>query len=303
MAARGSLEKHERSLQFLAPFGLALGALFRVARASPRAASFLLSAAAPVRRSASRWLARRSARPWQRPAAGWRWSWGPAGRCCWSTVGPAAAASWAFREPLAPRLSRRGARPLGPRRLDGEASSLHMADAVEAVIEHLGIVEASSPTPPARRRPRSRWQAALGSRGSPSSRRPSDLATSPAAWCARSGQPALSSPRPGAASRPLRARWSELRIPAVAPEMTQPLLVIHDAAIARSRGSRARRSRRAGRRGAGHHAGSRASAHPARRAVIGRALEFVARRGRATAAPRRAAARPSPPSRPRDAPS
>jgi pimeloyl-ACP methyl ester carboxylesterase len=218
------------------PLGFVLGLLFRVAPGGAvRAFDFLLMT--PRRRGApqreTEWLA--SAERATLPVAGGRlalWSWGH-GRPVllvhgWSGRGSQLGA---FVPPLVAAGHRVVAFDLpGHGDSTGLRSSLPaMAEAIEAVIEHLGIVEgviAHSAGAPA---------TALALAGGTRQPRvvfvapPSDLA-----WFTRRLVRALGLPARlyrrtrRRIERRIGARWSELRMGVVAPEMTQPLLVIHD---------------------------------------------------------------------------
>ncbi|HZI64237.1 MAG TPA: alpha/beta fold hydrolase, partial [Thermoanaerobaculia bacterium] len=216
--------------------GVFLGALFRVA---PAAAARVLDALllTPRRRPAPQreleWLA--GAERTTLAAAGGRlavWSWGQ-GRPVllvhgWSGRGSQLGA---FVAPLVAAGCRVVAfdQP-GHGASAGRRSSLvAMADAVAAVIQHLGIVDgviAHSAGAAA---------TALALAGGTRQPRlvfvapPSDLAWFTRRLVRAAGLPALLYRRARRRiERRIGARWSELRMAVVAPEMSQPLLVIHD---------------------------------------------------------------------------
>jgi pimeloyl-ACP methyl ester carboxylesterase len=216
--------------------GFALGGLFRVA---PAAAASVLDALlmTPRRRRPQRreqeWLA--GAERTALEAAGSRlavWSWGQGrpvllvhgwsgrGSQLGAFVAPLVAAGYravAFDQP-------------GHGASTGRRSSLvAMSDAVAALIEHLGIVDGVIA--------HSAGAAATALALAGGTRQPRIVFVAPPsdlAWFTRrlvraAGLPALLYRRSRRRiERRIGARWSELRMEVVAPEMTQPLLVIHD---------------------------------------------------------------------------
>ncbi len=218
------------------PVGVALGALFRVAPGTAARILDLLLMTPRRRRPPQReldWLA--AAERTTLPLAGGRlalWSWGQ-GRPVllvhgWSGRGSQLGA---FAAPLVAAGYRAVAVDLpGHGASTGRRSSLPaMAEAIEAVMEHLGIVDGVIA--------HSAGAAATALALAGGTRHPRIVFVAPPsdlAWFTRRLMRALGLParlyrrtRRRVEGR-IGARWSELRMRVVAPEMTQPLLVIHD---------------------------------------------------------------------------